>query len=150
MQPILPRTLAVAMAALITLGCDAGEVPPAGDTAVAEDASVEFAPVDRSGITGTVSADHDDEETTVTVELSGLEPGVVYPVHIHSGRCSAGGPVAAPLGRVTARGDSTGRLNARVTHAQMGDDPAFVQAHDASGAAVSCADLPGHAGGTRP
>ena len=150
MHRFLPRTLAVAMATLITLGCDAGDAPPAEDTAVAEDASVEFASVDRSGITGTVSADHDDEEATVTVELSGLEPGAVYPVHIHTGRCSAGGPVAAPLGRITARGDSTGRLNARVTQAQMGDEPAFVQAHDPSGAAVACADLAGHAQGDTP
>lgn len=139
------RPLALATACLIALGCEAGEAPVSGDaSAVAEDASAEFAPVNRSGVTGTVTADHDEEEATVTVELAGLEPGATYPVHIHTGRCAAGGPVAAPLGRITARPDSTGRLNTRVTAAQMGDQPAFVQAHDESGSAVSCADLPGH------
>lgn len=142
--PLRPLTLATA--SLIALGCDAGDAPLAEDDAVvAEDASVEFAPVNRSGITGTVTADHDEEQATVTIELTGLEPGATYPVHLHTGRCAAGGPVAAPLGRITAGADSTGRLNARVTAGQMGDQPAFVQAHDATGAAVSCADLPGHA-----
>lgn len=146
--PLRPPTVA---AVLLVLGCDAGDAPLSEDTpAVTNDASVEFAPVNRSGITGTVTADHDDEHATVTVELAGLEPGATYPVHIHTGRCAAGGPVAAPLGRITARADSTGRLNARVTDAQMGDEPAFVQAHDPSGAAVSCADLPGHEAEAEP
>lgn len=145
------RPLALATAALFALGCDAGDAPLTDDSpAVDDEAPADFAPVNRSGITGTVTADHDEGEATVTVELAGLEPGAAYPVHIHTGRCAAGGPVAAPLGRITARADSTGRLNARVTAAQMGDQPAFVQAHDASGAAVTCADLPGHGGEADP
>lgn len=144
--------LGLAAATLVVLGCEAGDAPDQEDagTAAPSEAAADFAPVNRSGITGTVEADHEADDVTVTVELAGLAPGTEYPVHIHTGRCAAGGPVAVPLGRITARPDSTGRLTTRADGSGLGDEPAFVQVHGPGGDAVACADLAGHAGGTRP
>lgn len=143
------HSAALVAAALLSIGCDAGDAPEAaGDTpdAAAPDA-VEFASVNRSGINGTVTANHDGDEATVTVTLEGLEAGVAYPVHIHGGRCAAGGPVEVPLGRITASAEGTGRLTSRVAGSDLSpDSPAFVQAHGPDGAAVACADIPGHDG----
>ena len=97
-----------------------------------------IAPINRSGIAGTVRVERGDDETTVTLELEGLAAGVEYPAHVHEGRCSAGGPVAAPLGRVRAGADGTGRLATRVSTATMPADTAgFVQVHGPDGAAVA-------------
>ncbi|HUG41119.1 MAG TPA: hypothetical protein VMM12_11570 [Longimicrobiales bacterium] len=138
-----PLPLLAVVAALLLL--PACEAPAPGDGAADADASADFAPVDRSGVTGTVRAEHEEDEAAVTVELAGLQPGTVYTVHIHTGRCSAGGLVAATLGDVTAGSDGTGRLSATVAGSPLGpDSPAFVQALDAAGDPVACADLPGH------
>lgn len=148
--------LALAAAALFVLGCDAGDAPDAADDpadapAGAVEAPAELAPVNRSGVTGTVRADHGDDETTVTIEVAGLEPGAVYPAHIHTGRCVAGGPVALPLGRMTATQDGTGRLTTRIAASQLQpDQPAFVQVHESSGSVVACADLSSHEGDVQP
>lgn len=162
--PPLAR-FALAAATLFILGCDAGDAgdpedrdaprpgmdAATGDAATGAAGPAEFAPVNRSGVRGTVEADHEEDAVTVTVQLAGLDPGSVYPVHIHTGRCAAGGPVAVPLGRITARADSTGRLTTRADGSGLGaGDPAFVQVHAPEGAAVACADLAGHERGPQP
>ena len=142
--------LALVAAAVTLVGCDAGDAPAAeeelpGTTEL--DAEAEFAPVNRSGVTGTIAADHDGDAATISVDLAGLEEGTVYPVHIHTGLCAAGGPVAVPLGRITGGNDGSGRLTARVAASQLApDQPAFVQVHGSSGAAIACADIAGHEG----
>jgi CHRD domain len=146
--------LGLAAAVVLVLGCEAGdtlEQEDAGAAAAPSDAAADFAPVNRSGITGTVEADHDGDDVTVTVELAGLEAGTEYPVHIHAGRCAAGGPVAVPLGRIAARPDGTGRLTTRADGSGLGaGEPAFVQVHGPGGGAVACADLEGHERGPQP
>lgn len=105
-------------------------------------ADVEFASVDRSGITGTVRGEEDGDDAAVTLELEGLEAGTGYPAHIHSGRCVSGGPVVAPLGDVTGDEDGAGELTADVpADALSGDEQLFVQVHGPDGDAVACADL---------
>ena len=144
------QSAALVAAALLSIGCDAGDAPETAvddtpDGAAAD--AVEFASVNRSGIQGTVTASHEGDDATVTVTLEGLEPGVAYPVHIHGGRCAAGGPVEVPLGRITASAEGTGRLTSRVAGSDLSPDrPAFVQAHGPDGAAVACADIAGHEG----
>ena len=146
-----PNGIALAVTILLAAGCDAGDSPDAAEGPAQEAGAAELAPVNRSGVTGTVRADHDGDEVTVTVEVAGLEAGGEYPAHIHSGRCAAGGPVAVPLGRITAGEDGTGRLTTRVAAAELGaEDAAFVQVHGADGAVVACADLGGHGDGEQP
>lgn len=139
--------------------CDAGDAGdadagPGSDPAARgaapsapPETEVELAAVDHSGITGTVGADRDDEQVTVSVSVEGLEPGVDYPAHVHDGRCVAGGPVRFPLGRITADDDGTGRSTTRIPAAEL--PPAgslFVQVHGEGGRAVACADLPAEGG----
>lgn len=149
MHRIRLSSLVIAVALPLSAGCDAGADDTApGDRAGDPDAAIELAPVDRSGVTGTVRADHGDEETRVALTLDGLTAGGAYEAHIHSGRCAAGGPVAAPIGSVTAEQDGTARLTREVSSSRLDpDQPAFVQVHDAAGEAVACADLPGHGDG---
>lgn len=146
----LPR-FALAATLLLAIGCEAPDREAAADGRPVGDAAAELAPVNQSGVTGSVRAEHGDDEAEVTVELAGLQPSATYGVHVHTGRCAAGGPVAAPLGDVSAGSDGTARLTAEVAGSQLGpDDPAFIQVEDASGSAVACADLPGHDRGEQP
>ena len=143
----LPAATLFALLALVPACDDGGARAPAdapADQPAGEGAAI--APINRSGIAGTVRVERGDDETTVTLQLEGLTAGVEYPAHVHEGRCSAGGPVAAPLGRVRAGADGTGRLATRVSTATMPADTAgFVQVHGPDGAAVACADLDGPA-----
>lgn len=110
--------------------------------ALVVDADAELAPIDRSGITGTVRGDADGDGASIDLEVEGLEPGSVYPAHIHSGRCAAGGPVVVALGRIDAEDDGSAELSARVEESELpADEPLFVQVHDPDGNAVACADL---------
>ena len=158
-------TLALAAVLPLLVACeqDAGEDPQ--DTSVATETSaettdsvmgiglvrvadVELASIDRSGVTGRVEGEPDGEGASLTLTLDGLEPGSVYPAHLHSGRCAAGGPVVVPLGRVTAEQDGTGSLTAEVEGTELAaDEPLFVQAHNPDGDAVACGDLSEHSSG---
>jgi maltose-binding protein MalE len=113
--------------------------PPAGPVTANLEAK------DNSGVTGQATATHATDSVTVQVSLSGLQGTASYPAHIHRGTCATGGDVAVALSPVTAA-NGTGSSTTTVAVAQLGGqgDPLFVQAHDASGKAVSCGDLPGH------
>jgi hypothetical protein len=130
----------LAMAALaLCAACEPAGAPGAAARAADQ---ADFAPVNRSDVTGTVGVERDDGEAIVTIELVGLRPGAVYPAHVHDGRCAAGGTVAAPLGRITAGRDGRGRLRTRVAGTALAPDrPAFVQIQTEDGTALACADL---------
>lgn len=143
-RAVIALTLGAAVAA-----CEAADRPdgsPAeADTALGALGPAEFAPVNQSGVTGTVRVEEDDDELTVTIELVGLEAGVVYATHLHTGRCAAGGPAAATLGRITGGEDGRGRLTTSVAAADVPPgDPVFVQAVGSGGDAVACADVGGN------
>lgn len=114
------------------------------DPSATEEGRTELAPIDHSGVTGTVEADRDDDEVSVTVTLEGLQPGVAYEAHLHDGRCAAGGPVRIPMGELErgSEGEGVFRLTVRAVNLPE-EDPVFVQVHGADGAAVACADLSG-------
>lgn len=156
----LSATAAALLAAILVLGCEAGDAPPADTpgttgspdhpgaaaTAPAGDLAgrggpAALAPINRSGITGTVETAESGDEVTLTVRVDGLEPSVTYPVRVYSGRCATGGAVAAPLGRLTGGSDGTARVTTRVARETVAGDSAFVQVHGSRGAAVACADL---------
>ena len=101
---------------------------------------LELAPIDHSGVTGTVRANADDDQVTLTMTLQGLQPEVDYTAHVHSGRCAAGGPVVVPFEQleVGEDGQGTGRLR---TSTLPADETLFVQVHGSGGQAVACGDL---------
>lgn len=142
------------VAVLAFAACEAGpETERAVDqrqderTAELDAGALELAPIDHSGVTGTVRADRGEEDVTVTVTLQGLRPEVEYTAHVHDGRCAAGGPVRIPMGRIQLADDGTGRVRLRTETARLpADEPLFVQIHGSGGRAVACADLSEQAG----
>lgn len=144
--PVRQRAI-IALALVPALAaCDAADRPDAtpadADSLVGALGTAEFAPVNRSDITGTVRFEEDDDEATATVELVGLEPGAEYPVQLYTGRCAAGGSTPVPLGRVTGGEDGRGRLTARVAVTDLpAGEPVFVQADGPDASAVACADM---------
>ncbi|HUE76371.1 MAG TPA: hypothetical protein VMM83_00390 [Longimicrobiales bacterium] len=141
-RAIIALTLVAAVA-----GCEAADAPdgtPAEDDRALAAGTVEFAPVNRSGVTGTARFEEDDDDVTVTIELVGLETGTVYPTHLYNGRCAAGGNVVAALGDITGGEDGRGRLMTDVEAADLAsDEPLFVQAEGSGGNALACADVGG-------
>lgn len=149
----MTRNRQVAIAGLIALfavaGCEAGQETeqPAGEpedvrAAEIEAGARELAPIDHSGVTGTVRADRDDENVTITLTVQGLQSGVEYSAHVHQGRCAAGGPVVLPLGdlNVTEAGEGRARLRTGADRIPA-DSDAFVQVHGSGGRPVACVDL---------
>jgi hypothetical protein len=119
-----------------------GQVEEATGTPAVADGQIQLAPIDHSGVTGTVVADRGDDEVSITATLEGLEPGVSYSAHVHDGRCAAGGPVRIPMGDLERGEEGTGtfRLTTGASTLPAGAE-VFVQVHGADGAAVACADL---------
>ena len=134
-------------------GCDAGgegagepaqegaAVSAAGEQAQTG-GTIQLAPIDRSGVSGTVRTDRSSEALSLTMSVEGLEPGSTYAAHVHDGRCAAGGPVRAPLGEFTSEGQNPAQVEAELD-AVPADEPVFVQVHAPDGTAIACADLPG-------
>jgi hypothetical protein len=72
-----------------------------------------LAPLDTSGVSGTVTFKKQDSQTTlVTVQLSGTQAGNTHPAHIHSGNASTGGPIVLNFNDVDG---ATGRSETTVT-----------------------------------
>lgn len=130
------------------------EAAPAQSTAAgaaaveAVEGGLALAPIDHSGVTGTVEADRDDDEVTLSLSLQGLQSGTAYSAHVHQGRCAAGGPVLVPFDTVEVGEGGAG--SARLETDTVGipaDAEVFVQVHGQDGAAVACADLDGDSDG---
>jgi hypothetical protein len=143
-----PATVALA---LITAGvaCDRGEDRnPETDrdrqTPDAPGAPSALVPIDHSGVTGTVVADHERGGVVVTITVEGLDPGPGYPAFIREGRCAAGGPERVPLGIIQPGEDgmATARFTATAEELPVGQAWS-VQVHRESGEAVACATVPG-------
>lgn len=178
------RTARVVMAgmcvlAVVAAGCDQGaggdaEPSPGGDAAStptgggedSETLTGEFAPLaehtDRD-IAGEAVLTIAEDATTLSVQLSGLEPGAAHPAHLHEGSCAERGPhyqhdpdgVEAPPNELwpssdpddptaglqaDADGDASGEGTADW---QARDEPLSVFVHAAGGehAKIACADL---------
>jgi hypothetical protein len=118
--------------------------PAGGDRALPESASqsAALAPIDHSGITGTVATEQSGDDVTVTLAVEGLEPRSRYPSFLHDGRCAAGGPERLPLGILEPGED--GRADARFQAPAAGLTPGedwSVQVRTGTGEAVACATI---------
>lgn len=61
----------------------------------------------QSGVQGEAVIGRQDDAIRVRLTLNGLTPGSSYPVHVHSGRCRAGGgPVVTGLTEISAQDSS--------------------------------------------
>lgn len=101
-----------------------------------------LAPIDHSGVTGTVAADRDDDDVTVTLSMEGLQPGATYLAHIHEDRCAMDGPARVPLGRITAGDDGMATVDLRADAAEMpAGEEWSVQVEAETGESVACATL---------
>ena len=118
-----------------------GAEADAAASAVETAETIQLAPINRSGVTGTVEADRSPDALRLTLNVEGLEPGATYAAHVHDGRCAAGGPVRAPLGDLTADQQNRSQLEREVA-AVPAPEPVFVQVHAPDGSAVACGDLP--------
>ena len=146
------------LALLLVTGLVACE-PQAGDEALPADTAAanadtgmavspepqvtELDEVGDSNIEGKATATHSAQEVTVSIVLEeGGKADVTYPVHIHTGTCETGGPVAVELAPVTNLQSSK---TVALTSLPANQD-AFVQVHDASGKPVACGNMKGHGG----
>jgi hypothetical protein len=101
-----------------------------------------LAPIDHSGVTGTVVADVGDDEITVTLSLEGLQPGATYLAHVHEDRCAVDGPARVPLGRIAASDEGTAEVELRAELAEMPSREEWsVQVQAVTGEAVACANV---------
>lgn len=120
-----------------------------GDTAAADAATMEspgatvsLAAVGESGISGDARLMPAGDSVRVAVSLTGLTEGQSYPVHVHTGTCSAGGGVDQPLSSVTGQAGGTGSSTTTLAAPVFADTSHFVQAHGSGGTPVACGDLP--------
>lgn len=98
MKRTTPRTTptwtAAALSVLLALllaACTAGAVKPNAVTYALE-------PVGGSTVEGFVTFEKlDANETTVTIDVDGTDPGTSYPAHIHEGDVGSGGAIYVPL-----------------------------------------------------
>jgi len=134
------------------------------DLAAGEFQLLDTAPPGSDDVAGTAWVAQNKKGTTVTVRLTGLEPGEVYAAHLHAETCETddggphfafeeGGPEVPPnevhLG-FTADDDGTGE--ATVTNdREVGDGAPAVVVHpaDAQDNRLACADLQSGPGGRR-
>lgn len=101
-----------------------------------------LAPIDHSGVTGTVVADMDDDRVTVALSLEGLQPGATYLANLHEDRCAVDGPARVPLGRIAAGDDGTASVDLRADHDEMPSGEEWsVQIQAETGEAVACATI---------
>lgn len=105
--------------------------------------TVHLAPKNGSKMTGTAELRHvAGDSLEVTVTLDSAVAGMSYPVHIHAGSCSEGGPVAVGLESVAAQTAGAARSVTRFGVSRLtAGQSYFVQAHGEGGKPISCGDL---------
>jgi hypothetical protein len=88
-----------------------------------QSSSYQLAPVNSSGIAGTVyMADYGMNNTLVVVNVMNAEASLSYPAHIHIGSCGGNGDVVVPLENVNgATGLSVTMTNAAYSDISAGD-----------------------------
>jgi hypothetical protein len=114
--------------------------------------TVQLQSENNSGITGTAVLAPSGSDTKVTLTLvppaGGSAGGQAHVAHIHTGTCDSPGPVVAPLGTVSATGQTFAPLTKTVAiaAATLMDGQHIVAAHateDATSATVACAAISG-------
>ncbi len=123
-------------AGLLTIAAFA---PVAGQDSV----TLEFEPVDDSGVGGNVLLTATDGQTDVEVLITeGLEDGAVHPVHIHQGTCDDLGDVVHPLDNIEG-GVSETTIDVELMDLLDGDHAVNVHlSEEEIDVRVACADIP--------
>ncbi len=72
----------------------------------------------NQAVNGIATLSVEDHQLTVTLTVSGLEPGSTHQAHIHQGSCESQGPVVYPLTPVVAdnNGNGTSTTHLNVSH----------------------------------
>lgn len=104
--------------------------------------SLFLAPKNQSGIQGEAVIARQEDAIRVRLTLNGVTPGSRYPVHLHSGRCRAGGPVATALTEVSAQtSTATTAITFSASSVTPGDSY-YLQAHLPDGTPAACVNVP--------
>lgn len=102
----------------------------------------ELTPINRSGVRGRAQLDRDGDDIVVTVEADSLQAGTRYTAAVYEGRCSDGGPVALPVGEMTASGQGSGSIRMEFGAGRVpAEGELFLQLNDADDRPVACANL---------
>jgi hypothetical protein len=138
-------TLAALLICLTAVACEGREEETSnGDRHAPEvpGAPSTLAPIDHSGVTGTVVADGKTGRIEVELTIEGLEPRSAYRAHFHPGRCAASVSTGGPLGVIEPEEDGTARARFEVAAAELPPDQDWsVQVETADGEAVACATM---------
>lgn len=124
--------VAIGAAVLVTLA----QIPTGGGSTTG------VASVNGSGAQGTLNVEvAPNDAATLTLKLSGLTPGLEYPVHLHAGTSSQPGASLGVLGMLQARADGSAELLVRsiragatgasvdLTGSLLADGPRFIDVH---------------------
>lgn len=137
---------------------DTGNPTPAYKASASDSAgtamahTVQLQSENNSGITGSAVLTPSGSDTRVTLTLvppaGATAGGQAHVAHIHTGTCASPGPIVAPLGTVSATGQTFAPLTKTVSiaSATLMDGQHIVAAHateDESSATVACAAISG-------
>lgn len=143
-NPILLAALALAVAACEPAPEPGADEPAAGTETQEQDGPIALVPINRSGVTGFLHLERDDDEMEIRVDVEGLQPGQPYAVDLHDGRCAADGALVLPLGEAVGSQQGVGRVDREIPVEQLEPGRAlFLQVTEADGQVVACADLDG-------
>lgn len=112
------------------------------ETGMPEGVTVELAPVNNSGESGSATLTPVDSKTNVVINLTGTPEGVAQPVHIHQGTCENLGGVKYPLEAVKD-GTSETTVDAKLSDLTTGDFAINVhKSENDLSTHVACGDIP--------
>lgn len=96
-----------------------------------------------SGVAGQATLMPRDNQTEITVRLTGLPAGD-RPGHIHTGTCDNVGSVETPLATITPGADGAGTMTATVLQSadMLMHEPRVIAYHGSSGAPIVCGAIP--------
>lgn len=111
--------------------------------------TAKLAPQDTYKVAGTATVEpgKDASSTHATVELTGGDPGAVYPWHVHSGKCGDNGPVVGTASAYTPikiSKSGTGKVDVALPFAIPDNGAYYINIHHSASdmkTIVSCGDL---------
>ena len=108
--------------------------------------TMQFQPVNASGMAGEATITERGVESEVMVRLTGASADGTHPGHVHSGTCEAIGSVVQPLQELTTDTTGTGTMTATVAipTATLSDGQHIIVYHETGGAPATCAPIPAH------
>lgn len=155
---LIRLTVPLLAAGLALAACEPAEETPARDApldqSVPDDSAPadsllaggpapgELTPINRSGVRGRAQLERDGDDIRVTVEADSLQARTRYTAAVYEGRCSDGGPIALPVGQLTADGQGSGSIRMEFGAGRVpAEGELFLQLNDADDRPVACANL---------